>query len=110
MSSLPGLDLEDFVAWAYDLIVEGHHDCNKSLAIAEAFGTASSVRPFISKERFDDLVAIFEPIREQVENLLINFDEETQSWRDYSQHFQDFIPDEMMDLAKKWMYANGFWA
>ena len=42
MSSLPGLTLESYVLWNYDLIVESQPDANFSLALAKHL-----VRPLV---------------------------------------------------------------
>lgn len=92
MSSLPGVTLESFLMWNYDLIVDGDGSANQSMAIAEACGV-SSRRRRITAEQFAPLVAVFEPHREDVENWLLDFDEENQSWRDYAGYCP--IPKEL---------------
>lgn len=92
MSSLPGLTLESYVLWNYDLIVESQPDANFSLALAEALGNVSR-RPLINDELFKEILEPFELHREHVEELLRDFDEETQSWRDYAGTCFDFLPD-----------------
>lgn len=101
MSSLPGFTLESFVAWNYDIVVEGQNDPNTSLQIAEALGTATQRRPRLTQEQFAKVVAIFEPHRERVEDRLGYFDEDCQSWRDYAGYSFDFIADETYDEGKR---------
>lgn len=94
MSSLPGYTLEDYVAWRLDIVVEGHLDPNFSLFMAEALGTIPR-RPILLQKEFKDILDLYEPFRQQVEYLLHEYDEETQSWRDYAGYGFDFIPDEI---------------
>lgn len=95
MSSLPGLDLEDYLMWNYDLIVNGDGSANKSLQIAEALGTAVRRRKELTTEEFAPLIALFEPHRDEIEYRLSDFDDETQSWRDYAGYAFDFIPPDL---------------
>lgn len=92
MSSLPGLTLESYVLWSYDLIVESQPDANFSLAFAEALGKTTR-RLVVTEELFKEILEPFEPHREHVENLLLDFDDDTQSWRDYAGACFDFLPD-----------------
>ncbi len=91
MSSLPGFSLESFLLWNFDLVVDGEDEANISLGLAEWLGNIKP-RPRMSPEKFAELVAIFEPHREQVEYKLSAFDEETQSWRDYAGYAFDWLP------------------
>lgn len=103
MSSRPGLTLEAYLAWAYNLVVEDEPENNTSLGIAEFLGTATHRRPVITKEQFAPIVAKFEEYREQVEDKLLDFDEDNQSWRDYAGYNFDFLPDidkEIFDYIK----------
>lgn len=95
MSSLPGLTLEAFLMWNFNLIVDGDGSANPSLQIAEAMGTAARARRQISKDEFAPVVALFEPYRIDVENNLADFDDEIQSWRDYAGWCFEFIPDAL---------------
>lgn len=92
MSSLPGLTLESYVLWSYDLIVESQPDANFSLALAEALGKTTR-RLVVTEELFKEILEPFEVHREHVENLLLDFDDDTQSWRDYAGACFDFLPD-----------------
>lgn len=92
MSSIPGYTLESFILWQYDLIVESQPDANFSLSLAEVLGT-SSRRLIVTDEVFKEILEPFEPHREQVERLMFDFDEDTQSWRDYGGSCFDFLPD-----------------
>lgn len=109
MSSFPGADLEDFLAWSYDLAVLGQEDANPSMRLAESLGTSIKVRPHITEEEFKELVSIFEPIRNTVEDLLLDFNEDSQSWRDYAQRFESYIPYHMTRKATSWMISKGYW-
>jgi hypothetical protein len=93
MSSIPGYTLEDFVAWQWNLVVDEAPENNISLGLAEALGN-SKPRPRLTKEQFAPIVAIYEPFREDIERRLEDFDEDTQSWRDYSNYVDaDITPD-----------------
>jgi hypothetical protein len=98
MSSLPGLDLESYVAWNYDLVVENIPEVNDSLAIAEMLGNIKP-RVRMTQAEFADVLSPFEPYRESVENWLMDFDEEYQSWRDYS--FYSPVPNEVFEQANE---------
>jgi hypothetical protein len=100
MSSLPGYTLEDFVAWQWNLVVDKAPENNISLGMAEALGN-SKPRPRLTKEQFAPIVAIYEPFREDIERRLADFDEDTQSWRDYSQYVDADITPEMEAEAER---------
>lgn len=107
MSSIPGYTTEMFLMWNYDLIVQGQEEkaseANFSLALAELLGHQTR-RITVSQECFDQLMALFEPYAEQIEDRLSDFDEENQSWRDYAGYAFDFIPDSV--LAQGQAIAN----
>jgi hypothetical protein len=94
MSSQPGLTLEKFLMWDFDLVVDGDATANPSLQIAEAVGTIIAPRPRITSEQFAPVVALFEPYRFDVERRLQDFDNDDGSWRDYAGYAFDFIPRE----------------
>lgn len=96
MSSIPGLRLEDFVMWNHDIVVEDQPDANASLLIAEMVGYVPP-RSVLPAEQFAELVALYEPVRESVEQALVDFNEDSQSWRDYSVCI--YIPDEIGKAA-----------
>lgn len=100
MSSLPGLTLESFVLWNYDLVVDGQPEANVSLGMAEALKNIDR-RKSIPPEAFAYLVSMFEPHREHVENCLEAFDEETQSWRDYSSVI--YIPEQLFAAGRQYI-------
>lgn len=91
MSSLPGLTLEEYLAWLYDVVLDGKTQVNPSLTLAESLGTSRIVRPRLTTDEFHPVTAIFEPYRDHVEFMLASFDEST-SWRDYSGYAFD-VPD-----------------
>ena len=96
MSSCPGYSLEEYLSWCYDIVVEDLGETNTSLGIAEALGTATHRRPRMTAQQFAPIVTMFEPYRDEVERLLLNYEEEENgSWRDYAGLVFDFIPDEM---------------
>lgn len=101
MSSIPGPTLEAFLMWNYDLIVDGDGSGNLSRQLAEAIGTAPQRRREIDGDHFAKLVAIYEPYREMVEDRLSDFDEKTQSWRDYAGHGFQFLPASLWDHGSK---------
>lgn len=106
MSSLPGYDLEDFVAWNFNLVVEGQGEANLSLGIAEAIGNIKA-RPCLTRGEFAAVVAPFEPYRERIEDALLEFDEENQAWRDYAGNAFDYIPDEVYAVAQSALRRSG---
>lgn len=99
MSSLPGLTLESFVMWQWDLIVDGDGSANFSLSMAELLGNKTR-RISINKDQFKLILDLYEEYREDVEYKLWDFDEEENSWRDYAGYNFDFIPNEVSDKAE----------
>lgn len=99
MSSLPGYTLEDYVEWQHDLIVDDKHGVNMSLDIAETLGVSTRRRPTITKEQYAPILALYEPYRDQVEDKLLDFDEENQSWRSYAGCAFGFIPESVWNEA-----------
>ena len=93
MSSCPGSTLEDYLAWTFNVVVEGQDENNPSLGIAEMLGTATRRRDVLTKEDFAPIVKLFEDFRERVEGRLEDFDDDTQSWRDYAGCCFDDLPD-----------------
>lgn len=95
MSSCPGHTLEEFLAWNYNVDLEDG-DVNPSLSIAEALGNIPR-RALFSAENMKLLCSVFEEHREQVESVLMDFDDDTQSWRDYAGSCFDFVGDKTYD-------------
>lgn len=95
MSSLPGLDLEAFLSWQYNLVVFDTPEANPSLGMAERLGLSTNHRPILSKADFALIVALFEPYRDQVEARLMDFDEDSMSWRDYAGYSFDFLSADL---------------
>lgn len=93
MSSLPGVTLEDYVAWQYDLKVCGHREANLNRAFAEAIG-ACAERPWTTESKFKQIVAVVEGHRESIEDWLLDFDEEKHSWRGYAGGVEWFSKEE----------------
>jgi len=56
VSSRPGVDLEDYVAWAHDLLVEGRERANLSLLLVEITGGRSR-RIHVTQEQFRQVLA-----------------------------------------------------
>lgn len=102
MSSLPGLTLEAFVIWNYDINVEDQPEANFSIGLAEAMGKIPC-RPCYRPEEFKKLIEIFEPYRDDTERTLEDFDEETQSWRDYAGACFDFIPNSVYAAGQAYL-------
>lgn len=98
MSSLPGLDLEDFLAWQYSLVVEDSPESNVSVGLAEQLLNVRA-RPRVTKEQFSQLLALYEPYRESIEYRLGEFDEETQSWRSYAEYVDCEVPETVNQQA-----------
>lgn len=90
MSSCPGLTLELYLAWHYNLTVEELGEANISLALAEFIGTAPYARRTLTKDEFSKLVELYEPSRVTVEDMLMDYDEEHDgSWRTYGTYVLD---------------------
>lgn len=98
MSSLPGLTLADYLAWEYNFTTEISPNANVNLNFAEALGTVAR-RPEMSSERFQVLLDALEPYRESIEDKLSYFNEETQSWRGYSEYVASSIPKIVHEMV-----------
>lgn len=106
MSGRPGLTLEDFLAWHYCITVDGDGSSNVSLQLAEALGSVPR-RPDITHVDFQQLCDLFEPYRDGVERSLVDFDEESQSWRDYSDNVFAQVPDNVFTVGGVLLRAAG---
>lgn len=102
MSSIPGYSLEEYLAWCFSITVEDLGETNVSVGMAEALGKVLP-RPAMSKACFAKLVSYFEPHRHEVEDRLMDFDEENQSWRDYAGYAFDFIPEELNVFGERFV-------
>lgn len=103
MSSIPGYTLEAFLAWQNNLIVEGEGENNVSRGMAESIGAAVR-RPVLSKVQFKPLVAMYEPYREIIEARLMDFNEETQSWRGYAEYVDADVPETVEQVARRYIH------
>ena len=95
MSSLPGYDLEDYLAWNYSITVQDQPEANFSVGLAEMLGNVTRRRPHLTQEEFAVIVKMYEPHRENIEDKLSDFDEDNQSWRDYACYEFGNVPDEL---------------
>ena len=95
MSTYPGDRLEDLLMWDYNLTVQDEKEACISTGLAEVFGTVKK-RPVTSKETFAKLVALYEPLREEIEETLDCYDYEY-SWRDFAGCHFDCVTDEMWE-------------
>lgn len=102
MSSIPGYTLEAFIAWQYNLIVEGAAETNFSRGVAENLGKAVP-RPVLSKVQLMPLVAMYEPYREVIERRLDEFNEETQSWRGYAEYVDLDVPLDIVEASEEYV-------
>jgi hypothetical protein len=104
MSSCPGLTLEDFLLWNYNLTAEFAPEANFSTGIAQALG---NIRPrhCLTQNQLRTLTEGFEHLRKEVENALLVFDDEGQSWRTYAGYAFDFIPDDIYTAGKIYIDA-----
>lgn len=109
MSTLPGLNMEDYLAWMYGLNVQDAPEANASLGIAEALGTVKHIRPAVTQEKFKELVTLYEKHREKIEELLSDFDEDDQSWRSYAERFDNYVDYSVTRKARAWMIEQGYW-
>lgn len=112
MSSIPGYTLEDFVAWQWNLIVEEQSESNVSLGMAEFFGTVSR-RKTLTQTEFKEIISLYLPYRQVIEERLADFDEETQSWRGYAEVVDPDIPEEVQrkigQLVKELTLGDTSW-
>lgn len=112
MSSIPGYTLEDFVAWQWNLIVEEQSESNVSLGMAEFFGTVSR-RKTLTQTEFKEIISLYLPYRQVIEERLADFDEETQSWRGYAEVVDLDIPEEVQrkigQLVKELTLGDTSW-
>jgi hypothetical protein len=93
MSSRPGLTLEAWLEDEYFLVLLD----DRIIGIPDP-GRLVPVR----LEQFTQLVTLFEPHRDYVEDKLLDFDEENQSWRAYnSAVFDSCFPDELLVQAQE---------
>lgn len=99
MSSIPGYNLEAFLAWNFSITVESRGDANVSVAIAEVLGNVKP-RPHVSEDTFAKLVALYEPYRQVIENRLDAFDEDNQSWRSYAEYVDCDVPADVVNKAE----------
>lgn len=105
MSELPGYDLEAYVMWLHDLIVDGDGSANNSVSLAVMLGQTEEYRLRLTKEQFGKIITVYEPYREYIENLLDDFDEDRHGgWRQYSDGIK--VPDDVFNLAQN--YSNIF--
>jgi hypothetical protein len=78
MSSIPGYTLEAWIEWNHSI---GSHS-----------------------PKFGPLLALYEPKREWIEDKLLDFDEENQSWRAYNSavfSFEDEFETAVENLIKE---------
>lgn len=103
MSSLPGLTLEAFVAWQWNLVVQDQPENNFSLGVAEYLGVQTH-RPTLTKEQFAQIIVLYEPYREIIEARLMDFNEETQSWRGYAEYVDADVPETVEQVARRYIH------
>lgn len=94
MSHCPGSSLEDWITDWYRLVDEkGEYGTGIRRLYKDQL--------VLNDEQFKKLVEIHESIREHIENLLVDFDEETMSWRDYCGCFH--IPIHIEKAAEEYI-------
>lgn len=99
MSSIPGYTLELFIIWLHNLTVEGTHEANLSIGVAEMLSGVPSKRPCLVQDEFSRIVAEYEPYRDLIESRLDDFDEDTQSWRGYAEFVDIDVPARVTDTV-----------
>lgn len=100
MSSCPGYTLEEFLAWEYNVRVIDLPEANVSVGMAEAFCLVTIPRPILTTEQFTEIVGLYEPYREEIEDKLFDFDEEEHgSWRTYGAYVVEIAPEPLQDQA-----------
>jgi len=100
MSSKPVETLEEFLAWYFDIVVEGMNDVNPSLALAEALDRYRPKRKRVTKDQFRPLVFLFEELRDRVELSIEQFSENPMSWCAHADLAIGFIPDSLHQQGK----------
>jgi hypothetical protein len=102
MSYCPGRTLEDYLGWAFSLIVVDKDNMVQS----DGWRATYAGQHVITTEQFAEIVALYESHREHIEYLLDEFDEDETGWRQYaSSAFNDISPDadnKASVLIKSW--------
>lgn len=102
MSYCPGSTLEDYLGWAFSLIVVDRDNIVQS----DGWRATYAGQRVVSRSQFVQIVTMYEPQREYVEEKLRDFDEDEQGWRQYAAYSFDNL-DEAIDeaiiaLIKSW--------
>lgn len=101
MSHCPGRTLEDYLTDLHRIIVQ---DADVGSSIRRIY----SGQTVATNEQFKQLVALYEPCREEIERKLRDFDEdESGSWRDYKyfvmvDYHSEVNEDEAFQLITSW--------
>lgn len=103
MSYCPGYTLEEWLAYEYSLNVYSDGQLTSDSWRAKYAG-----QRVVTHEQFYELLDMFRPHREYVEEKLLDFNEEEQSWRSYnSAVFGSYFDDKDFNnradaLVKSW--------
>lgn len=97
MSSCPGYELEDYIAWRNDLMVVDGHETNVSVGMATALGMVQERRRPITVEQLKELCCDLQEYRVSIEDALSDFDEERQGWRSYASAVEARVPDDVWE-------------
>lgn len=106
MSMIPGILLEDFLSDAYRVFdIGGQYGNDWARSWNKATdGEIYGGYTFLEDKDFKKFVSYFEPIRERIEYLLLEFDEDNMSYRDYKYFtLADELPDEIEDKALEFL-------
>ena len=100
----PGNKLEDFVLYVLNAIINTVHidasAFNKKLATFQGQPTV------LEQWQFNEILKLFEPYRESVEQCLDKFDNSFDSWYSYQQFSMVFIPEQIYLTVQRLLCSN----
>lgn len=105
MSSCPGVTLEEWLADEYYI----HHGADLGFDLNDPrYKQLNSQFKCLTYPQFKRFVALFEPHRKYVEEQLLDFDEENQSWRAYSSAvFGSYFEEEFQNQVQNFLANPG---
>lgn len=103
-SGFLGRKLEDFIKFDLQIVVNIEHK-NPALFIKEM--DSWLVQPTVlEKWQFDKIVELFEPYRCEVEQCLDKFNEEEDTWINYTKYNLVYIPIEVYEAVHRLLLNN----
>lgn len=103
MSSIPGYTLEKYIAWRCDLRIVDGDETNVSVGMASALGLIEDRRLAVTQETLGKIATLLEHRREDIEDALMDFDEDNQSWRSYADAVEGRAEDSEWDIVDKFV-------